>query len=368
MTPTLKQSPACVLAYPRRAEASEHEVASQSRMASLLASLLGCAVRESAEPALPDSTYYVPDHTLVANLDDVEISDESRLFGGIVPHGFVATKAVTHGLWQASSQAPAGWNALLGGDLGDAVLTGYTVFTRDDALSAGRALLQRGPVRLKPIYANAGRGQCVVEDATALQRAIEASDAEGGLVLEENLTNVRTFSVGWCRVGPHHIAYTGTQCLTPDNQGELVYGGSSLRCVRGDVHTLAGMSADADMRRAAQLAVQYDAAVNRAYPALIASRRNYDVVIGRDYDGQTRLGVLEQSWRAGGASIAELSAMLYFAQNASASEVYAYTCEEYGPHPRPFAETHLVYSGEDSRVGWITKTGGIGKGGTDGAQ
>ena len=45
-----------------------------------------------------------------------------------------------------------------------------------------------------------------------------------------------------------------------------------------------------------------------------ASRRNYDVVAGLDARGQRRCGVLEQSWRVGGASPAELVALAAFLQ------------------------------------------------------
>lgn len=365
-SPTL--SPECVVAYPRRHAASEHEVATQTRLAHLLARLLDCHVQDSYDAARAASCYYVPDHTLVAGTDTPEIDSEMRLFGGIVPHHFVATKAITHGLWPGASRTPGGWNTLLGESLGDSVLNGYTAFSREDAAAAGRALLQIGPVRIKPVNANAGRGQIVIHDAASLDHAIEACEpCEAGLVLEENLSDVRTFSVGWCRVGAHRLAYVGTQSLTPDNQGEMVYGGSTLVCVPGEAQALTGLSMDADTRRAAELAVRYDAAVSAAYPTLIASRRNYDVVAGRTHDRQVRLGVLEQSWRAGGASVAELCAMLHFATEAGDRPVQAYTRERYGPSAHHASASELVYRGQDSRVGWMTKTGGIVREGSHGA-
>ena len=44
-----------------------------------------------------------------------------------------------------------------------------------------------------------------------------------------------------------------------------------------------------------------------AFPGLFASRCNYDVVTGADGVGKHHSGVLEQSWRAGGASGAEIA-------------------------------------------------------------
>jgi len=45
-----------------------------------------------------------------------------------------------------------------------------------------------------------------------------------------------------------------------------------------------------------------------------ASRRNYDVGQGVGADGRPRSGVLESSWRMGGASSAELAALTAFAR------------------------------------------------------
>jgi Protein of unknown function (DUF3182) len=50
-------------------------------------------------------------------------------------------------------------------------------------------------------------------------------------------------------------------------------------------------------------------------PGFTVSRRNYDVAQGIDGEGQRRSGVLEASWRSGGASTAELAAMKEFAQD-----------------------------------------------------
>ena len=43
------------------------------------------------------------------------------------------------------------------------MLEGFSVFTIEDARRAGAHLLERGPVRLKPVLAMGGRGQEVVE-------------------------------------------------------------------------------------------------------------------------------------------------------------------------------------------------------------
>jgi hypothetical protein len=70
----------------------------------------------------------------------------------------------------------------------------------------------------------------------------------------------------------------------------------------------------AETRAAVTAARRYDEAMVE-YPGFMASRRNYDVGQGLDTDGRPRLGVLESSWRIGGASSAELVALAAFAKD-----------------------------------------------------
>ncbi|MFY1854801.1 DUF3182 family protein [Achromobacter xylosoxidans] len=357
-----------VVAYPRRARASEHEVASHDALAARLAALLGGRHVPDYRPSRHRGgpvPYYVPDRSIAgaARAAILGIAGVADLYGGVVPHAFVATKSISHGLTRPDAPAPAGWVASLADALGDAVLAGYTAFRPEDALAGGLRLLQRGPVRLKPADATAGRGQEVASDADALRQALERQCARTmgrlGLVIEEDLDEVETCSVGWSKVGKMEIAYVGTQSLTPDNAGCLVYGGSELRVARGGFDALRRLDLADRERRAIDLACQYDAAVSAAYPALIASRRNYDVAFGLGADGRPRAGVLEQSWRAGGASIAELAAMQAFALSPALREVRAATRERYGAdEPAPITQ-RLVFHGHDAAVGPISKSGGI---------
>jgi hypothetical protein len=122
------------------------------------------------------------------------------------------------------------------------VLEGYSVFTAEHASSAGKQLLENGPVRLKPVHATAGRGQKVIQNLSELAEALTtmapAEWADAGLVLEENLTSVTTYSVGQVRVADLTATYYGSQRLTNDNAGDEVYGGSDLVVVRGDFDAL----------------------------------------------------------------------------------------------------------------------------------
>ena len=357
-----------VAAYPRRAGASEHEIASQEALALRLAALLGRRFVPDFRPTRSRDEpppYYVPDRSItsLARATKLGITRAADLFGGVTPHAFVATKSITHGVVDAQARLPQGWVRSLAGDLDHAVLRGYTAFALDDAQRAGERLLQAGALRLKPADATAGRGQVVVRHAQELRAALAGQDAASmrrlGLVLEEDLAEICTYSVGWVRVGKPEASYVGTQGLTPDNNGIPVYGGSKLTFARGGFDQLRALDLSDEQRQAVDLGCRYDTAVSTAYPDFFASRRNYDVAIGRNAQGEARAGVLEQSWRAGGASIAELAALQAFMLSPSLKTVSAFTRERYGAdEPAPTSEQY-VYRGEDSAVGMITKSGGI---------
>lgn len=357
-----------VVAYPRRASASEHEVASQEAMAMRLAALLGRRFDPHFRPSRHRDApvpYYVPDRTIIGTTRAARlgITRSADLYGGVAPHSFVAGKAITHGLIGPHAKAPMAWSHDLADALRDVVLAGYTAFTPADAEAAGLRLLRQGPLRVKPVDATAGRGQIVVRNPQELRAALAEQSPvimrRLGVVLEEDLQDVATYSVGWARVGKMEISYVGTQSLTPDNQGASVYGGSVLRLARGGFDDLRALDLNEHERQAVALACQYDTAVSTAYPQLLASRRNYDVALGQSASGQPRFGVLEQSWRAGGASLAELAAMQAFALSPSLKSVRAATRERYGEQePRPIPQ-HLVYHGVDSAVGHISKWAGV---------
>lgn len=361
------------VAFPRRHDAPPHETASQQALARKLAGVLGLDFVEDYRPAAESDAgrvYYVPSRTLVRG-DAPQagerfihgIRGDEDLFGGIVPHAFVATKAITHALLHPDARAPEGWSHGFSREAGPAVLTGATVFSMEDARLAGIRLLGQGPVRVKPVRASGGRGQTLVHDWQQLEAALAAQDEEElascGLVLEEHLEDVETYSVGQARAGGMTISYVGTQSLTPDNEGDLVYGGSSLLCVRGGYDRLLALPLDEPRREAVRLARLYDAAAQRCYPGLFASRRNYDVARGADARGRLKTGVLEQSWRAGGASFAEACALEAFHASPRLEVVSAYTCERYGASHRAPDDAQLIYRGDDPETGFITKYGAI---------
>lgn len=362
-TEVSNQTAGTVLIYFAREHEPAHEKAVLLELGKRIARLLGMAFggpySESIRYTGP--LYFIPSATLVgAELTEkLGIRHEGQLFGGAAPHPFIPTKAITHTLLHPEALAPEGWSHEFGERVRDSVLKGITAFTLDDARRAGEELLRDGPIRIKPVHATAGRGQIAVTSTAELINALLGLETSGledcGLVIEENLTDVRTFSVGQVRVGGNLASYVGTQCLTQDNHGELVYGGSDLIVARGDFDRLLQLKLAPEFQTAISKARLYDEAAMACFPGLFASRRNYDVAAGKNGAGAERCGVLEQSWRAGGASAAEIVALEAFHTNPHTQAVRSRTIELFGPEVTPPPGAVELYHGIDLEVGLMRK-------------
>lgn len=341
---------------------SEHEHATRTDFARRLAALKGCAFAGAydARQQYAQPPYFVPSDTVTdpGLAHAMGIAGVHDLFGGVVPHAFVATKAITHPVTGSDAPRPPGWCTRFATETAGAALAGFSCFSREEARRAGRALLGCGVVRVKPVGATGGRGQVVARDAAALDRCIDAMDeadvAVHGVVLEENLEQPETFSVGQVVVERMVVSYYGQQRLTRDNTGEEVYGGSDLTLVRGDFEALAGTGLAPRLRRAIDQARRYHRAVVECYPGFFASRVNYDVAQGTGNAGAWRSGVLEQSWRVGGATGAEIAALESFRRHPECDRVRASSFEVYGPAPVPL-DAIVSYRGVDSQVGPLAK-------------
>ena len=89
------------------------------------------------------------------------------------------------------------------------------------------------------------------------------------------------------------------------------------------------------LRLAITQAMTYERAAQQHFPGFIASRRNYDIARGLDARQHLRSGVLEQSWRLGGASSAEVLALQAFADDPALLQVRASSHEVFGTAKLP---------------------------------
>jgi hypothetical protein len=301
--------------------------------------------------------YYIPARTLVMSPEDARslgITSPDDLMGGIVPAGYVGTKAITHGLITADAHRPQGWSQAFTDAVKNVVLPGFSVFSKDDALQAGMHLLRDGDVRFKPASGRSGRDQAVITSQEDLVHYVSRMDPQElqtyGLVLERNLHDINTLSVGTLLLDGQSISYYGTQRMTLNNQGTVEYEGSDLFFIRGTLEHLLQLDVPGNVHLAMQQAITYDAALN-LYPGIIASRRNYDVGQGHNRDGNFLSGVLEQSWRIGGATGAELCAFECFQNDSSITAVEASTYCVFGWDKRLPPQAIVQFDDADTGYG-----------------
>ncbi|KRP41597.1 Protein of unknown function [Pseudomonas libanensis] len=360
MTPSNRKK--LVVAHSTREGAPQQEVETNRALARWLAQILGLKFGGSYDPDLHAGRelYLLPTQTLVgpAQARELNIKGPEDLWGGYVDHDFICTKAISHGLLGPEAKAPEGWSPLFCERVRDVVLDGLSVFSLDDARPAATRLLYSGPIRLKPVHACAGRGQEVIHSLDEFDAVLARPEASKmfseGVVLEQDLHDVVTHSVGQSFIGAHVFSYCGEQYLTQDGQGEEVYGGSNLLVVRGYYEDLLTLELPEDVREAIEQARVFDNAADEAYPGFYASRRNYDIAQGLDSDNQRRSGVLEQSWRMGGASSAEVAALQSFINNPGLKAIRVSSVETYVEQALP-ADAIEVYRGPAENSEFLLK-------------
>lgn len=342
--------------------ASEHERSSLLGFASRLAALLGYEAGGLYDPArrYEGHAYFVPSCTLTQpQAAALGITGAGDLFGGVVPHEFVGTKAISHPLVHPEARRVEGWSEAFGRQVRDVVLAGYTAFDPADALTAATRLLARGAVRLKAVRASGGHGQSVVRDVRAMQQVLDQMDPQEialhGLVLEEDMRERKTFSIGQVQVGALTASYFGVQRRTVNNLGAQVFGGSDLTVARGGFEALFALRPSPQVRVAIEQAGRYHAAVQACFPGFFASRSNYDVLLGHDAGGRLRSAVLEQSWRVGGATGPEIAALEVFHADPGRRWVRASCVEIFGDSPEPPAHATVYFRQTDPTSGPLTK-------------
>lgn len=339
-----------------------HQRDTQRAISEALAEILGFEFAGQYDPFCdyPGRVYFVPSETLVGveQAHELGIYSEDDLYGGVVPQPFVATKSISHRLVATDAEAPEGWSHRFCERVVESVLPGFTAFNHADAMQAGETLLERGAVRVKPGWSSGWRGHLLAADRDQLQNALQTLPSEElacyGVVLEPNLTAVTSCSVGQVRVGGLVASYYGTQAATTDNYGGVAYGGSDLLVVRGPYESLLELDLSPEVRMAIAQTRTYDAATEE-FAGLLASRRNYDVAQGLDAENQWHSGVLEQSWRMGGASGPEIAALAAFRSSPEVDVVHAWCVESFGPNTNAPPSATVHFRGIDDRVGPIIK-------------
>lgn len=337
----------CVVSQPSD---SRHVVASVEAIAARLAKLTGARLGSTAQHFDDaDRTFFVPTFSLIRQ-SHPEL-DANQFWGGCVDQEFMTTKLATHPAWAEEDALPTGWKPQFARDLEGAALIGFSVFSYDHAARAGAFLLDKRKIRLKDPYASGGKKQSVVQNNHELEaflRSLPESDFSRGMVIEEDIENSSTYSVGQISLTGLTMSYLGRQYSANDRSGESVYAGSRLYVVRGDWEALRTRLRMPVAHRIIESARRYDSAAEQHF-GLVASRKNYDVLVGPVTEDGFCCGVLEQSWRVGGASPAEILALEALTADNSVSALKVVVRETYGAAPQLAADDFVVYAGEDDQ-------------------
>lgn len=314
-------------------------------VAERLASIIGGQVCNSQ--ASIGERYHVPHAALTKDVSEqMGIATHDDLFGGVVevrPH---RDKAILHPKVHDSDQKSNWHSSQFARLVSSAVLPGFSTFSISDAERAFHELAGQGyGVRCKDPTRDGSGGQWEIRDSNHLGEILRWLPAgqirEHGIVLEPNLIDPQTFSVGQIYLNGNFYSYFGQQETTTSPKGNPTYGGTTLTMVRGDFSKLSQIVPSPELR----LAVQQACTVYDAYSIYnpIVSRANFDVIQGQTANGENLSGVVDQSLRIGGASPAEVMAIEALNTHTDATQVTARVTIRWNPEQNPVAPGEVLF-------------------------
>ena len=293
-------------------------------------------------------TYYVADKTIVLEfsenqklIKDALIESEKDFFGGIVPRAYQSTKAIMHPLVSREAACPLGWSHEFSQELVhlELVLPGFTVFNIEDIRTAFNHLYDKGvyQIRLKDPLGYLGMNQFVVTSFQELEQFISDKIVDNeklqqyGLVVEENLCpeDLKIYSVSFVTVAFHQV-----QCIGVQRFSQGLYAGTDFVIMQTGKYILpellarVGIFNKEDAQVIIDKALLFRALLNKHIPEIKTARFNLDIVSGiaSIYSNSTcelvkRFALLEQSFRVGGASAAEIWGLEYLLCHPSVDAV-----------------------------------------------
>jgi hypothetical protein len=309
-------------------------------VAERIAPLIDGVMLNDGDPT--EAAYFVPDAPLLRpEASRLGIAGRDDLFGGVVSVRLHHDKAILHPLVGQGAQNNSHYSASFPRAIESAVLPGYTAFSISDALVGYGHLRRAGyEVRCKDPSQEGGNGQCVIEDERLLRRLNPTRLANEGIVLEPDISDAVTMSLGHICLGGKTYSYYGYQTTTTLD-GVITYGGTTLTMVRGEFGKLYSQVEDESVR----LAICQANTVYEAYSWYdpILSRANFDIVQGHDGRGNFLSGVVDQSLRIGGASPAEVLAISALEAEASLDRATAQIVVMWNPTEPPGSQDVLFF-------------------------
>jgi hypothetical protein len=259
--------------------------------------------------------YYVPAKTVEAS-DAIKLGIENSrdLYGAIASKRTATGKSILHP--SVSNITPDFYNPEFAELIQDLVLPGFVGFNPLDILKGYNFFSRSFPARLKLSNESDGLGQFPIQDKLHLEQIIEKIDpsiiAEEGVVLEPELQNPKTISVGFAQIGTKLLSFIAKQKNdVADDDGQLRnrYLGAVVTVVSGDLEqlqTIEGLS-EIDLE-AVTKCIQFNQHYQKNMD-IIASRLSYDFLFGQNDQGQIFSGITDITGRLGGTCPAIMMAL-----------------------------------------------------------
>lgn len=282
-----------------------------------------------------ENVYYVPPVTQArdnANKSYIEHVDD--FYGLLVENIGHVHKAILH--TTTSQSVPSFYSHHFACSVSELVVPGLTVFTKEEALFAHKIMQNRAgkEVRLKYPDKSDGRDQFSIVNREHLAGILGSVDerevVEKGLVLETNVRDVETVSVGYCVLGDQTYSFIALQKndIAPED-GRDRYVGALVRVVKGNVSSLRSVAKNSKEEKAIEACVKFDAQYSYFEP--VASRISYDYLHGYDDKGNLMSGVTDITGRLGGTCPALVMSVMEYKENPRLKVVQSEVSLNYDP-------------------------------------
>lgn len=284
-----------------------------------------------AQPRVKTQTY-TPDGPGIFAPDRPEFTLPEEFYGALVEDRSHVGKAILHPA--LSRNVPRFYSSEFAQRVQDFVIPGFTAFHKADVAEAFPGIQNdEYDYRLKLPDESDGYGQFPIHDTASLQRILESLNghevAEKGVVLEANLHEPTTISVGYAMLGRDQYSFIAHQ-KNDDSEGRSRYRGAEVTIIRGTLKGLTGITSPQSERgHAVEIARKFYDALSLYN--VVASRLSFDCLHGFDNNGYIRRGVTDITARLGGTCPALILAAHEFKKKPGIATVSAEVNLNYDP-------------------------------------
>lgn len=288
-----------------------------------------------------ENAYIVPGVTLdTATAAKLLIKNEADIYGVAVPNFDMIGKSILH--QTVSSNAPPFYDSAFARivEQNGLVLPGITGFSAQDLLDSYRVVgAPSSGLRLKQSNESDGNGQheiMGIEHLRELLNAIGPSElANHGAIIEPNLKQKRTNSVGFFKLGSDQYVFVADQLNGNADERDMYLGGENIVVTRGEFQALDDllMRLRDPRQEIVSKAMGFLKHYFEYFPNSMTSRLSVDVLSGSHAGFGKLSGVTDITGRLGGLCPATILAAQHLQDNPR--------------HEAVVAEVHLNYHPQD---------------------